>query len=235
MGGRRRAGGALRRERQLVTAGIAQLSQARPRPVHGWQAVAVSVAVAAWGNAVVVAGRVSGQPEWVTLVVNPVGAAVAIGYMRRSGWTVNALGLRRPRFDASPAPKLATAAALAWAAGWVVAGVAGVREISGLRLARLVVGTALAEELLHRGVLPAVWSATGRPSRVVVVANMASFGLWHFAGAIHGGRFHPLEVAGPALVAVALMWARMRTGSVLSPATLHLAGNITGLGAVTPA
>jgi membrane protease YdiL (CAAX protease family) len=188
--------------------------------------------VAAWGNAVVVAGRISGQPEWVTLVGNPAGATAAMVWMHRHGWAGDALGLRWPRFAAGRFPEVVTAGGLAWVTGWVVAGLAGVREISALRLARLVLGTALAEEVLHRGVLPTVWAATGRHPRVVVLANMASFGVWHLAGATHGGSFRPLEVVGPALLAVVLLSARIRTGSVLSAAVLHLAANITGLAAV---
>ncbi|HEY3238865.1 MAG TPA: CPBP family intramembrane glutamic endopeptidase [Acidimicrobiia bacterium] len=225
--------GALGREWGLTAAGIGELSRLQPRPVPGREAIGISVSIAAWGNGIVIAGRVTGQPEWVTLIGNPAGAVAAVLWLRRRGWPWAGLGLRWPRFDRDRVPPVLTAAALAWATGWLVAGLAGAREISGLRLARLVVGTALAEEVLHRGVLPAVWAATRCQPRTVVVVNMAWFGAWHLAGATQGGTFHPLEVAGPALGAVVLLWARMRTGSVLPPAAGHLAGNITGLGAVT--
>ncbi|MGH9035740.1 MAG: CPBP family intramembrane glutamic endopeptidase [Acidimicrobiia bacterium] len=201
-------------------------------PIGRGEAIGISVGIAAWGNGVVIAGRITGQPEWVTLVGNPAGALAAVLWLRRRGSSWTALGLKGPRFDADPLPRALTATALVWAAGWLIAGLAGGRELSGLRLARLAVGTALAEEVLHRGVLPATWAATGCQARTVVIANMASFGAWHLAGATRGGAFHPLEVVGPALGAVVLLWARTRTGSVLPPAAGHFAGNLTGLGAI---
>jgi hypothetical protein len=226
-------GGALGRQGQLTAAAIDDLARVQARrPLRRREAIGISLGIAVWGNSVVVAGRITGQPEWLTLVGNPAGAIAAVLWMRRRGSSLSAMGLNWPRFDRDRLPKVLTAAALAWTAAWLVAGLAGVRELSGLRLARLIVGTALAEEVLHRGVLPAVWAATGSPARTVVAANMATFGAWHLAGATTGGTFHPLEVVGPALVALVLLWARMRTGSVLPPAAGHLAGNLTGLGAV---
>jgi hypothetical protein len=221
------------REWQLTAAGLDDLAGVAARRIGLPGALGISVGIAAWGNGVVIAGRVTDQPEWVTLVGNPAGAVAAVLWMHRSGWRCSALGLRWPRSGPDRLPPLFTMTALAWAAGWLAVGMAGAREISGLRLARLVVGTALAEETLHRGVLPAVWAGTGCQARTVVVANMASFGAWHLAGAWKDGMFHPLEVLGPAVGAVVLLWARMRTGSVLPPAAGHLAGNITGLRAVT--
>jgi membrane protease YdiL (CAAX protease family) len=236
MGPWRRIKGGLARQWDLTAAGIGELARTPARPLRLSETLGISVTVAAWGNGVVLAGRITGQPEWVTLIGNPAGAAGAVVWMHRRGWPDHALGFRRPRFDRDPLTRALTASALVWAAGWLVAGLTGLvdaREISGLRLARLAVGTALAEEVLHRGVLPAAWAATGHPARTVVIANMATFGAWHIAGAIRDGTFHPLGVVGPAVGAVVLLWARMRTGSVLPPAVGHLAGNITGLGAVS--
>ena len=225
--------GAFAREWDLTAAAFGELSRLRPRAVPAREALGISLGVAAWGNGVVIVGRITGQPEWTTLIGNPAAAVAAVLWMGRRGWTRTGLGLRGPRFEAGDRVQpVFTVAALAWAAGWLVAGVAGAREISGLRLARLAVGTAVAEEVLHRGVLPAVWAGTGASARTVVLVNMTSFGAWHVAGAVKSGTFHPLEVVGPALGAVVFLWARMRTGSVLPPAAAHFAGNITGLGAV---
>jgi membrane protease YdiL (CAAX protease family) len=221
------------REWYLTAAALEELARLRPRPISRREAVGISVGIAAWGNGVVIAGRMTGQPEWVTLIGNPTGALVAVLWMRRRGWSPARLGLRWPRFESRDrAPLLFTTVALAWAVGWLVAGVGGGREISGLRLARLAVGTALAEEVLHRGVLPAVWAGAAAQSRTILLVNMAGFGAWHLAGATRSGPFHPFEVIGPALGAVVFLWVRMRTGSVLAPAAGHLAPNITGLGAV---
>jgi membrane protease YdiL (CAAX protease family) len=78
-------------------------------------------------------------------------------------------------------------------------------------------------------VLLGVWSATGVSRWIVVVANMVAFGLWHVAGAFKDDGFEVLDVVGPALLTVLLLWARLRFRSVIAPAIGHASTNVFGL------
>ena len=99
--------------------------------------------------------------------------------------------------------------------------IAGVDDRGWLHLVRVLVGTALGEELVHRGVLIATWSSTSVRARGVVLANVVAFGAWHVASAWHADGFEPREIAPPAGGAVLFLWARLRFRSVLAPAAGH--------------
>jgi membrane protease YdiL (CAAX protease family) len=128
------------------------------------------------------------------------------------------------------------------ASGWVlVCSLAGLASFGhdgrGLRTIRTLVGTAFGEELVHRGVLLAVWAGTGVAGWVVVAANIVTFGFWHIAGAscwlvectTDSCRFQWAEVLGPGGLAVMLVWVRLRFASILAPAVFHAASNIIGV------
>lgn len=74
-----------------------------------------------------------------------------------------------------------------------------------------------------------MWCATRANRWIVVVANMVAFGLWHVAGAFKGDGLEVLDVLGPALLTVLLLWARLRFRSVVAPAVGHASTNVFGL------
>jgi hypothetical protein len=200
---------AARRELDLLCAGAADR---RPIPVAA--AIGVSAAVVVAGNGIVVAGRVFGHDQAITLVTVPAVGAIGAVQLRRRGRQWADVGIAPLSWPDRPLPKVVFAAALVLAVGRAAVSVAGADEDVLLPLARVVVGTALGEELVHRGVLLAVWSATRANRWIVVVANMVTFGLWHVAGAFKDDGFAVLDVLGPALLTVLLLWARLPVQAV---------------------
>ena len=193
-------------------------------------AAAATAAVVAYGNGVVWAGRRYGHREWITLVAVPaLGAAGAIA-LRVRGWSAADMGIARPALPDRRLPRT-----LLFAGAVVVTGLAARVLLVGdgtrrLELARLVVGTAIGEELVHRGVVLALWSSAPVSRRVALAANVTAFGLWHVVGATKPDGFQPLDVLVPALVGGPLfLWARLRFRSVAAPATFHGATNIWGV------
>jgi uncharacterized protein len=108
-------------------------------------------------------------------------------------------------------------------------------------LVRIPLGTALLEEILFRGVLLGL-GLRRWPPRVAVAWSSALFGLWHVlpagglagynpavAGLLQGGAGRlavtVAAVAGSAVAGVVLCWLRLRAGSLLAPAMLHVATN----------
>jgi uncharacterized protein len=108
-------------------------------------------------------------------------------------------------------------------------------------LVRIPLGTALLEETLFRGVLLGL-GLRRWPTPVAVAWSSALFGLWHVlpsgglaganpavAGLSHGpaGRLAvtAAAVAASALAGVVFCWLRLRAGSLLAPALLHVATN----------
>lgn len=196
-------------------------------------AVAGSLFAVTWGNGVVVAGRRFGHDQVITLLAVPALGVAGAMWLHRRKWPTRALGLRWP--EADPPRRVgfalvgvAAASALAFGTVGLALGDAGLR----LRLVRLLVGTAFGEELLHRGVLLALWSSTPLRGPWVVAANLVTFGAWHAAGAVHPDAFKPVEVIGAALATIPLLWARLRFRSLLIPTLFHAASNMPGL--VTP-
>ena len=74
-----------------------------------------------------------------------------------------------------------------------------------------------------------VWSSSSARPLLVTAANVTGFGAWHLVGAFHGGAFHPLEVAVPALGTLVFLWARLRYQSVAGPTVLHVVTNLPGI------
>ena len=193
-------------------------------------AVVATVVAVLWGNAVVWVGRrCVWDPEWITLIAVPSFGAAFVVLLRIQGWSWETLGARRPVAPDRRWPALLLAVwavAMAGAATlWLVTGNAQDR----LETVRILIGTAFGEELVFRSAVLAIWLAAPVRLRVVVVANMVGFAAWHIVGAWKPDGFHPLEVLGPVLLAVPLLWARLRFHSVLASTTLH-AVNIAGVG-----
>lgn len=193
-------------------------------------AVLVTVLLVLWGNGVVLVGRRLGSPDRVTLVAHP---ALAIGLtvlLLKRGWRPSTLGLQ------SPVPRPASGrlrvllGIVAFGVLVASAGVLALDPSKRLSVVRLLVGTALGEEVLHRSALLAVWSSSSASPAVTTGANVAAFGAWHIAGAYHDGAFHLREVAMPAAVGtMVFLWARLRYRSVAAPVILHAATNLPGI------
>ena len=192
-------------------------------------AVAWSLATIGWGNAVVLAGRRLGHDQWITLVAVPLFGLAGWWRLRGRRFGRRAIGVQLPRPDHSPVLTGLTVTAAVFAGICAIAGLATFgQDLRGLRTIRTIVGTAFGEELVHRGVLLAVWAGTGVKSWQVLAANMVVFGAWHVAGATGDG-FHPVEVVGPAALALPLAWLRLRFRSILAPMAFHAATNVPGV------
>ena len=192
-------------------------------------AVLMTILVVIWGNAVVFLGRLLEAPAPVTLVAHPALAISVTLLLVRRGWRLGTLGFSNPEPQPPSRRLRALLAVLAVTAGVACAGVLALEPSKRLDVIRLVVGTAAGEELLHRSILLAVWSSSSARPLVVTAASSASFGAWHLVGAFHGGAFHPLEVAVPALGTLVFLWARLRYQSVAAPIVLHVVTNLPGV------
>ncbi|HEV2067647.1 MAG TPA: CPBP family glutamic-type intramembrane protease [Thermomicrobiales bacterium] len=190
-------------------------------------AAGASAIVAGLGNGVVLLGRRWCEEEWITLIAVPVIGVAGMSLLRRRGWSWRDLGFR-PLVVQSSA-RLASALVLAATCLAAVSGVVAFlsRELTALEVVRTLVGTAVGEEIVHRSVVLAAWVDTRLRAGWVVAANMITFAVWHVAGA-NAGRFSWIEVIGPGLLALPLLWARLRFHSVLAPAAFHGAANLTG-------
>lgn len=125
------------------------------------------------------------------------------------------------------------------------------RRVAGLRgpelayhvLARIPLGTALAEEMLFRGVLFAVWRDVGISSLGAALFASLAFGLWHVSPTIIGTRINDPQASGQKLWAavagavlltmvagLGLTWLRLRTGGLIAPIVLH--GGINSVSAL---
>jgi membrane protease YdiL (CAAX protease family) len=116
----------------------------------------------------------------------------------------------------------------------------GPGEVAGDVLVRIPFGTVLWEEVAFRGALLAVLTRV-LPVRVATAVAAAVFGLWHVRPALRGLDANDLAhgpaarvaavalvVAGTAAAGVLFTWLRLRSGSLLAPALLHLATNTLG-------
>ena len=117
------------------------------------------------------------------------------------------------------------------------------RELVYYLLVRIPLGTAVAEEVLFRGVLFAVWRDVGISSLNAALFASLAFGLWHVSPTILGIRINDSQasrqkvwtaVAGAVLfttvAGLGLTWLRLRTGSLLAPIVLH--GGINSVSAL---
>ncbi len=219
----------LQREYRLCRSELDRLRALPDRRVSVVGAVGASALVAVLGNAVVLAGRRwNGQSEWITLVGVPAIGLAGAAMLSRRGWTRRDLGFRwlsadPPTWFTHGAVTLAVlVAATSGVIGKIVGG-----DLPAVELVRLLVATALGEELVHRGVVLGVWASTTVVGRWVVVANMGTFALWHVASATHRSGFRWWEVAGPGVLATILLWGRLRSRSIVAPAAVHAAPNMT--------
>jgi membrane protease YdiL (CAAX protease family) len=116
-------------------------------------------------------------------------------------------------------------------------------KLASYVLARIPLGTAVAEEVIFRGVLFAVWREVGISSLAAALFASLAFGLWHVSPTILGirindpqatGRKLRAAVAGAVLLTtvagLGLTWLRLRTGGLLAPIVLH--GGINSVSAL---
>jgi uncharacterized protein len=114
-------------------------------------------------------------------------------------------------------------------------------EVAVRVLVRIPLGTVLWEEIAFRGVL---FAALVRvlSVRAAAVVGAAVFGLWHVRPTLDGLEANDLAdgaggrtllvllvCLGTAAAGLLFTWLRVRTGSVLAPALLHLATNTVGV------
>ena len=205
----------------------------------------------AWNNLVV--HRIPGRPGSY-VVANVAATAVLLAAARASGLSWADLGLARRRLAAGARWGGACAAVVAAGYGTALAvpalrpllgdaRVAGLDggELAGQVLVRIPLGTVLWEEVAFRGVLLAT---LGRllSRRGATGVSAALFGLWHVrptlgalaANDLAGGPLARtgavvLACLGTAAAGVLFAELRLRSGSLLAPALLHLATNCRGL------
>jgi membrane protease YdiL (CAAX protease family) len=212
---------------------------------------ALCVALAGWNGLVV--PRLPGHPT-SSVVANVVAAGAVLAAARRTGLTWDELGLDRRRLPAGG--RWGGACAALVAAGYAVAvaapalrplladaragGLDGA-EVAVQALVRIPLGTVLCEESAFRGVLQA---AAGRvlPLPAATAVSCAVFGVWHIRPTLGGLAANDLTegplATGAAVAATCLWtaaagalftWLRLRSGSLLAPALLHLATNSLGV------
>ena len=226
----------------------------RVHPSRRWSAPAFAAAVVAvlcaWNNVVIT--RVPGYPGSY-VPANLAATAALLGAARAAGLSWADLGLARDRLAAGS--RWGGACFALVAAGYAVAlAVPGLRplladaRVAGLDggaiaaqvLVRIPLGTVVWEEVAFRGVLLAALVRLVS-LRAAALLSAAVFGLWHVrptlsavvANDIAGG---PVLSAGAVVLgcvftAVAgplFVWLRLRSGSLLAPALLHLATNTLG-------
>jgi membrane protease YdiL (CAAX protease family) len=197
-------------------------------------AVGVTAGVVIAGNALVVLQRRAGGNlggSLTTIVMPLLGTAGSVALIA-AGWRRRDLGLAfQPRRDLAGLRRPASALAGTLSAASIATLLRGGRHdgiSDGLTVVRVVVGTALGEELIHRGVLFALWAATGESTKTVAVANAVAFGAWHIMAATSETRHpRPARIVVPMVAGTALfLWARARSGSVFGSSLLHAATNL---------
>ena len=196
--------------------------------------------------------RLPGYPgSYVAANVAATGALLAAARVGRLSWAD--LGLSRHRLGAGA--RWGGACFVLVACGYAVALVIPVlrplltdARVAGLDsgaiayqvLVRIPLGTVLWEEVAFRGVLLAALTRLVLP-REAAVMSAAVFGIWHVRPTLSAVTANDLT-GGPVLQAVAVMlgclftsgagllfvWLRLRSGSLLAPALLHLATNTLG-------
>ena len=226
----------------------------RRRTVGRARVVAASAALAAvlaaWNGLVVT--RLPGYPGSY-VVVDVAATALLLLVARAAGLTWDELGLSRRRLGAGARwggacvvlVAVGCAAALAVPALRPLLTDARVSRLDGAGIAyqvlvRVPFGTVLWEEVAFRGVLLAALSRWLRRP-VAVAASSAVFGIWHVRPTLSGLAANDL-VDGPVATSAAVLlaclgtaaagvlfcWLRLRSGSLLAPALLHLATNALG-------
>ena len=211
---------------------------------------ALVVVLAAWNNVVV--PRLPGHPASY-VAANLAAAGVLLAGARASGLSWAELGLARRRL---PAGARWGGACLALVAAGYVAALAApvtrplltdarVADLDGGGLAYQVLvgiplGTVVWEEVAFRGVLLAALARV-LSLRAATAVSAAVFGVWHVRptldalavndlaeGPLLTGLAVLLGCLATALAGLVLAWLRLRSGSLLAPALLHLATNSLG-------
>jgi membrane protease YdiL (CAAX protease family) len=206
--------------------------------------------LAAWNN-LVVPRLPAGRASYV--VVHTAAAGGLVAAARRTGLPWEDLGLARRRLPAGArwgarcsaavaggyAVALAVPALRPLLADARIAGLGG-GEIAYQVLVRIPFGTVVWEEVAFRGVF---FAALARVASVpaATAASAAVFGVWHIRPTLDALAANDL-VEGPVLRPAAVLlaclatagagvlfsWLRLRSGSLLAPALLHLAANTLG-------
>jgi membrane protease YdiL (CAAX protease family) len=118
---------------------------------------------------------------------------------------------------------------------------ASMAEAVAQLLIRIPIATALAEELVFRGVILGFGQRGGDRRRALLVSSLA-FGLWHIGSALHperqratagvvGHRLPPApvavlgDVAATTIGGIGFGWLRLRSGSIAAPVLAHAAVN----------
>ena len=203
------------------------------------------------GGLVLGYGAVAGRaPEGARLPANLAAAAGLVTLARRWGRSWPDLGLGPRDLPVGIAVGMATVPVIATVLG-ATAAVPPARdffsdervlEMSGWEagrklLVRVPLETALAEELLFRGVLLGLARAAA-DDRVAVAATALAFGVWHVLPALESHRSNPAAadaadhvggagavvvstVLATAAAGVAFAWLRLRSRSVLAPVIAH--------------
>jgi membrane protease YdiL (CAAX protease family) len=222
-------------------------SRGRPRA----QAVAVDAAVAAL--LIGYHGGVDGRgARHHRVAANLTAAGAALVAARAAGISTDELGLARRDLGAglrvgalgAAAVAVVLAAASAWAPGREALASAPVDDDADLAfdvLVRVPFETALAEELLFRGVEYALARRHGS-HRYATFVTTIGFGFWHVGPALRRSRRHrdaagaatvphgvAVDVGVTALANVVLVALRRRSGSVLAPVLVHAAVNAGAL------
>lgn len=199
-----------------------------PRHLPRGVPFAVAAGLVAFGNGLVVASRRSANTQLTT----GAGMAAAVAF---ASVAAGAAGLRlREDIGLRPPDRMRPRWPLAIAGAGVVAGVAlaAARHrhcadgpVAGV-LARMLIATALGEEVLFRGVLLAVSSCAELSRSASAILDTTAFAAWHLAAATTDGRVDPLQVLAPGAGSVLFRWARRRYGTVLAPVLLHAMFNV---------
>ena len=211
---------------------------------------AMVLALAAWNNVVV--QRLPDHPASY-VPANLAATAVLLVVARAAGLSWDDLGLARRRLAAgarwgAPCVALVAAgyvAALAVPVSRPLLGDARVSELDGGELAhdvlvRIPLGTVVWEEVAFRGVLLAALARVV-PVGTAVVLSAVVFGVWHVRPTLSALAVNDLAdgflptalavVAACLFTAAAgafMAWLRLRSGSLLAPALLHLSTNSLG-------
>lgn len=212
-------------------------------------AAALVLLLAAWNNVIIT--RLPGYPASY-VPANVAAAGLLLAAARAAGLSWRELGLdprRLPagaRWGAACVTLVAAAYALALAVPAVRPVLADERvtrldssELAYNVLVRIPLGTVLWEEVAFRAVLLAALARV-LPLRQAVALSAAVFGVWHVrptlsALAVNDVAAGPgllgltlLACLGTAVAGVFLAWLRLRSGSLLAPALLHLSTNSLG-------
>ncbi len=213
-------------------------------------AAALVLVLAAWNNVLVT--RLPGYPGSY-VAGNVAAAALLLVSARAAGLSWDELGLARRRAAAGARWGTGCLALVAVAYLVTLAVPAGRPLLTDARtggldggelayqvLVRIPLGTVVWEEVAFRGVLLAVLTRV-LSVRAAVAVSAVVFGVWHVRptlsalaangladGTVLTGLAVLLGCSATAAAGVVLAWLRLRTGSLLAPALLHLATNSLG-------